>query len=562
MRTSRKSAAGKHRPDVLVLPMGELDDIVTRARTSPLSEEDCAKLRASVGTLWWLHQELDKQTLTLARMRSMFGLSTSEKTKVVLDKAQQGEAQPEPEKGQRPEKEPKPKPKPKGHGRNGASDYVGAERIKVPHDSLKSGDPCPICPESYRGKVYLLREPHTLVRVVGQAPLKAKLFECECLRCGLCGKVFNAPAPPGVGDKKYDATAASMIALLKYGTGIPFSRLERLQGNLGIPLPVATQWEIVSEASQELLPVLNELVRQAAQGRLMHNDDTSMQVLELRREIDRLEKSGETDRTGIFTSSIVSELDDGHRIALFFTGRKHAGENITDLLRHRASGLAPPMQMCDGLDRNLPKEFKTVLANCLAHGRRKFVEVVDSFPNECRFVLETLRDVYQNDALALERGLSDIERLQYHQAHSGPLMQGLDRWMREQIEQKRVEPNSTLGGSIAYMRKRWDRLTLFLRKAGAPLDNNICERALKKAILNRRNALFYKTENGARVGDLFMSLIHTAELAGKNALDYLTALLQHSAQVQRSPGQWLPWTHRATLGEGTATATDGAVASR
>ena len=286
-----------------------------------------------------------------------------------------------------------------------------------------------------------------------------------------------------------------------------------------------------------------------------HYDDTSMQVLELRKEIDRLKKAGETDRTGIFSSSIVSELDGGHRIALFFTGRKHAGENITDLLRHRASGLEPPMQMCDGLDRNLPKEFETVLANCLAHGRRKFVEVAGSFPNECRFVLETLRDVYQNDAFAREHGLSDVERLQYHQAHSGPLMQGLDRWMREQIEQKRVEPNSTLGGSIAYMRKRWDRLTLFLRKAGAPLDNNICERALKKAILNRKNALFYKTENGARVGDLFMSLIHTAELAGENALDYLTALLQHAARVQRNPDQWLPWTYRATLDEGAATAT-------
>jgi transposase len=62
------------------------------------------------------------------------------------------------------------------------------------------------------------------------------------------------------------------------------------------------------------------------------------------------------------------------------------------------------------------------------------------------------------------------------------------------------------------MLKHWEKLTLFLRHPGPPLDNNICERALKKAILHRKNALFYKTVNGAHVGDVFMSLIYTCEL--------------------------------------------------
>jgi transposase len=546
VRTDRKPS-GKPEAEVLVLNMQELDDIVARAQLGPLSAEDCAKLRASLGTLAWLHQELDQQTLTLARLRSLFGLSASEKTKDVLAEKARGEAADE--KGEQHKDEDAAGPKQPGHGRNAVDDYTGAERIKIPHATLKSGDRCPVCPLNRRGKVYVLGEPRTLVRVVGQAPLKARVYEQETLRCNLCGEVFAAEPPPGVGEEKYDATAASMIALLKYGSGLPFHRLERLQGNLGIPLPAATQWEIVAEAAQELTPVHEELIRQAAQGRLLHNDDTSMQVLELRQEIDQLVESGATDRTGIFSSSIVSELEDGHRIALFFTSRKHAGENIADLLRQRAAGLAPPMQMCDGLDRNLPSEFETVLGNCLAHGRRKFVEVTGSFPDECRFVLETLRDVYQNDAIARERRLSGEERLSYHQDHSGPLMERLERWLHEQIETRQTEPNSTLGGAIAYMRKRWDRLTLFLRKAGAPLDNNVCERALKKAILNRKNALFYKTANGARVGDLFMGLIHTAELSGENPFDYLAALLQHAAQAQRDPGQWLPWNYRARPSE-------------
>jgi len=528
--------------------MQDFGDILARVRSAGLPEADCTKLEALIDTVAWLNQELDRNALTLARLRSLFALNPSEKTKDVLaapaevKAAEHGGAQP---KADGSDKEPAQQPK--GHGRNAASDYAGAQRIEVPYGLLQSGDPCPNCPQNKPGKVYLLREPRTLVRVVGQAPLQARVYELETLRCNLCGEVFAAEPPPGVGHKKYDATAASMIALLKYGTGLPFNRLEKLQGNLGIPLPAATQWEIVHEAAQELAPVHEELIRQAAQGRLLHNDDTSMQVLELRKEIDQLEQSGETGRTGIFSSSIVSELEDGARVALYFTGRKHAGENMADLLRRRAASLQPPMQMCDGLERNLPKEFATVLGNCLAHGRRKFVEVVGSFPDECRFVLETLRDVYRHDAIARERGLSDEERLRYHQEHSAPLMQGLERWMSAEIEEKRTEPNSTLGAAIAYMQKRWDKLTLFLRNAGAPLDNNVCERALKKAILHRKNALFYKTENGARVGDLFMSLIHTAELAGENSFGYLTALLGHHDEVQRQPDQWLPWRYRTTL---------------
>ena len=517
--------------------------------------QTCALPIYSLGSLAWLQQELQSKDVTLARLRSLFGLNASEKTKKVLADRSDGE----PSAGDEPAPKPNaPKKKAKGHGRNPAADYAGADRIEVPHESLKPGDPCPECPTTKQGKVYVFSKPSTLVRVVGQAPLQATVYELERLRCNLCGKVFVAKAPSGIGHKKYDATAASMIGLLKYGSGLPFNRLERLQGNLEIPLPAATQWDIVNQAATELTPVHEELIRQAAQGRLLHNDDTSMRVLELRKEIDEQEASGETDRTGIFSTGIVSELEDGHRVALFFTGRQHAGENMADMLAQRAAELNKPMQMCDGLGHNLPKDFETVVANCLAHARRKFVEVVNSFPDECRHILETLRDVYVHDATARERKLSHEERLSYHKEYSGPLMNGLKVWMHEQIDHKLVEPNSSLGNAITYMTKRWDRLTLFLREPGAPLDNNIAERALKKAILHRKNALFYKTENGARVGDLFMTLIHTTELAGANAFDYLTALLSNPDDAARAPDRWLPWNYAAATGD---QAEAGAVAS-
>ena len=557
MRRGANGRSGKSKPEVLVLDMKELENIVKRALAGPISEADAEKLLNSLGSLVWLQQELATKNVTISRLRSLFGLSTSEKTRKVVGeeaaKAEESEqsARDEPP-GDPAAAEAPPKEKRKGHGRKGAAAYTGAERVAVPHPTLSPGDPCPCCGPNQRGKLYA-QKPRTLVRVVGQPPLKATVHECEKLRCNLCGTLFTAEEPPGIGEEKYDATAVAMVANLRYGTGLPFNRLERLQGNLGIPLPSSTQWEIVSQGAEGLEPVHEELIARAAQGRILHNDDTSMEVLELRKVIEEQRRLGETDRTGIFSTGIVSKLEDGHRVALFFTGRQHAGENLADLLRRRASERDPPMQMCDGLDRNLPKAFETLLANCLAHARRKFVEVYASFPEQCRTVLEKLREVYENDAFTLEEGLSDQERLEYHQIHSGPVMAALEAWMDEQLEEKHVEPNSSLGAAIAYTQKRWDKLTLFLREPGAPLDNNLCERALKKAILHRRNSLFYKTENGAKVGDLFMSLIHTTELARENAFDYLTALLRNVSQIARDPNAWLPWNYRATVAESART---------
>ena len=175
------------------------------------------------------------------------------------------------------------------------------------------------------------------------------------------------------------------------------------------------------------------------------------------------------------------------------------------------------------------------------------MEVVENFPEECRYVLETLGGVYHCDALAREQKLSPEERLRFHQEHSGPLMKGLHEWMEAQLAEHKTEPNSGLGKAISYLLNHWPKLTLFLRQPGAPLDNNIVERALKKAILNRRNALFYKTLNGAEVGDLFMSLIHTCELNGANPFDYLTELQRHTEELKQRPSEWMPWNYRETL---------------
>jgi transposase len=244
----------------------------------------------------------------------------------------------------------------------------------------------------------------------------------------------------------------------------------------------------------------------------------------------------------MFTSAILSEVG-GHKMALFFTGRNHAGENLAHVLAKRKSGLDPPIQMCDALSRNLPKELKTILANCLVHGRRNFVDLLASFPEQCQYVIELLGEVYKNDYVTKDQKLSAEQRLLYHQSHSQPLMDELEKWLHVQLEEKKVEPNSTLGKAISYMQNHWKPLTLFLRVPNAPLDNNLCEQVLKRAILHRKNSLFFKTKRGAYVGDLFMSLIHTCSLAKVNPFDYLTALQDYASQVRQNPHNWMPWNY-------------------
>jgi transposase len=514
----------------------ELKQALERSRQAPLEDPDYRKLEAAVNTLDYLTELIADKDTTIRHLRQLLLGSSTEKTRDVLQKAGM-----EPASAMQPEDaeaQTKSDALP-GHGRNGAEAFRGARKVDIAHQTLAHGARCSECGQ---GNVYIQKEPKVLVRIVGQAPLAATVYSLERLRCGACGQVFTAQEPEAVGPEKYDETAAAMIAQLKYGSGTPFYRLEQLEGQLGIPLPAATQWEIVEEVASLIKPARDALLRQAAQGEVVHNDDTSMRVLRLTRE------PGD-QRTGVFTSGIVS-TGPGWKIALYFTGRQHAGENIAGVLKQRATESASPIQMSDALSWNAPKlpaGVEVLVAKCLAHGRRQFVEVAANFPGECRYVLEMLGRVYGHDAEARERGLTTDERLRFHQERSGPVMDELHGWLQAQLAERKTEPNSGLGKAITYLLRHWKGLTLFLRQQGAPLDNNVCERALKRAVLHRKNALFYRTLNGAQVGDLFMSLIHTCQLCGANSFDYLIELQRHARELAEHPAEWMPWNYRETL---------------
>jgi hypothetical protein len=376
--------------------------------------------------------------------------------------------------------------------------------------------------------------------------IDATLYKQQTLRCSGCGCTSTAELPE-VAREKYDENVGPALGVARYGFGMAMNRIVEQQKMFQIPLPLGTQYGLIDACYQDIgAPIMSELIRQAAMGGVVYNDDTPGRILDLKQEIKERQDAlpiGEKIRTGIFTTGIVSTRE-GRTIVLYATGNKHAGENLFDILVHRPSDMPAPIQMCDALSSN-NSGLETDLSNCNTHARREFVLIVDKYPSECAFVLESYRSVYINEAHTKSAGMSPEERLRYHQQHSLGPMNKMKLWMDRLMDDKLVEPNSTLGGAIKYSRKRWDKLTLFLSKAGAPIDNNICERILKTAIRHRKNSLFYKTENGAKVGDFYMSVIQTCRFCNVNPITYLATLRRKIAKVTLNPANWMPWNYQA-----------------
>jgi transposase len=504
-----------------------------------LSAAQVDRIRRILDLISGLLSLLEMKNLSIAKLRELcFGAQTESARNVC---------------GQAP-REKKQKTKAKGHGRHSHRCYPGAQRVKVAHPTLTLGQACPTC---RKGKLRRRKEPAVAIQVKAQPPVGALIHEMEQLRCDTCGQLFTAPTPPAAGVEKYDPSVGVMVGLLRYGSGMPFHRLERLQQSLGVPLPASVQWEQVDRVARELEPVFDHLIYLAAQSAVVFSDDTTMRVAALRKEIQAEVKP---KRTGIFTSGIVSQAEP-HPIALFFTGRAHAGENLADVLDQREPARSPPLHMRDGLAQNTPKGHPTLDCSCLVHARRNFVEIHSAFPQECRQVVESLAEVYRVEAQAQANQLSPQERLQVHQIYSQPVMDQLQAWFTQQMEGKKVEPNSGLGQAIAYMQERWNELTQFLRVAGAPLDNNVTERILKMSILHRKNSLFYRTQHGADVGDLFMSLVQTCRANAVNPFVYMMAVVRNAPAAKSAPEQWMPWNYPANSVQ-QAAVTDGSTSKR
>jgi hypothetical protein len=430
------------------------------------------------------------------------------------------------------------------HGRWGAEAYSGAVRVECRHEELALGERCPVCG---RGRLYRVA-PGIDIRLDGHALLSAVRYVLEKFRCSACGRVFTAAAPAEAGEEKYSARARAVLVLGRYYLGVPLYRLEGYQAMVGVPVADATQWDQIERVADCAYPVFEQLQELAAQGEVIYQDDTHVRILSLMAANRQTQADGTSGaRTGMYTTALVAQQG-AQTICLYFAGRAHAGENLEALLTHREADRGKPLVMSDALASNAADEGALIRCHCLAHGRRKFTELEEVFPVECAVVIEALKQVFDHEEEARVQQMNAAQRLEYHQAYSVPLMEGLKHWLEQQFEDRTVEPNSSLGKAFQYLLTHWQTLTRFLEVPGAPLENNTAERALKLAIRQRKNSLFYATDYSPYIASMLTSLIATCLHAGVNALDYLVALQEHRPAVFRDPAAWLPWnyhTHQA-----------------
>lgn len=402
-----------------------------------------------------------------------------------------------------------------------------------------------------------MSEPAILIRREGQASITARAFERERLRCSSCQDVFTAPLPEGVPDERFAPSADAVIAVNRYLAGLPFNRQAFLQKLSGLPLPASVQFERCEVLANRVDPVYRLLLELAAASDVIHTDDTSVRILTLRAEIEAERKANpkSTQRTGLFTTGMVAKAaapTDGPRIAIYLSGRKHAGENSAELLSRRPEGLDPPIRVGDASSNNRVGKVTCVEAGCWFHARRPFVVLERIFPEQAGHVLDRIRELYAIDAST--RGKTPAERLLVHQQLSEPMLDALEAWIRAQYDERLVEPNSSLSSALEYLLNHWQHLTEVTRTAGVPLDNNESERILKTAARSRKNSLFFRNEIGALIGDVLASVVQTCVLNDVNPIAYLTSVGRSPEAARRAPAEWLPWHWAAREASGAAEA--------
>lgn len=434
----------------------------------------------------------------------------------------------------------------KRHGRHSAQAYTTAEVIKVPHAVLYPGAAC--LEVDCTGRVYLLNKPSTVIRLLGQPMVRVIRYEREVYRCNLCLTLFTATLPELCGKDKYTDSLKAVLAVNHYVFGLPFYRIAKYHQSQGIPFPTSNQFTCMEHLFNAVAPVYRALQNAAANGELIQYDDTTARIQSLVKENQRLT---ETARRGIFTTVILSRVGENKAIVIF-TGRSHAGENMTALLRHRDVNLDKVILMSDALSRNRIKVPEiaehTEVSYCLVHARRYFFECKDTYPTVCKPVLDWIGQVYVHEGYCKARGYTPEQRLRYHRRYSKPVMGQIKRFLNKCIKKSYVEPNSSGGCAVKYMRNHFRELTLFLSVPGAVLDNNDTEQLIKVApVMYRKNSQQYHSAYGALIGDVLMSLLFTAQHAGVDPVDYVQCLLRYRERLPSCADDWLPWRYKASL---------------
>lgn len=485
-----------------------------------LEAEDLQLLLDAIHTLINVQTALENKDATLLKLKKLLGMVRSSESR--KNAAKRGKS----DKSNKNKKPPATKPEVKHHEPEG----------------YKAGDACPACTNGVLGK----KAPITSRRVEAAQPYKVTLHILSRLECGACGHVVCASLPEDVkkdGDEHqvYGYSARSMMAIHKHFTGMPFFHQQNLNALFGCPITASTICDQCEYLANDIRMAYQQSRYVAANALIFYIDDTHNRILEFTPKMkDKRNGKGKVERKGVYTSGLIAIMPDGKRIYLYETSVGHSGEHLDDILQLRDPELPPPIIVCDALSANRPTVIDCIINLCNSHGRRQFYDT-ESYHPEVTQVLDDYGKIWVNNTKSKELGHTPAQRLAYHIEHSLPNMVRIKDWCESYLASEYVEEHGPLAKACRYFIKHYDELTQFCKIEGVPLDNNLMEAGLKLPIRTRKQSHFYKTEHGAAVASIIVSVIATAYQNGINAFHYLNALQRNKDKVKPELADWLPW---------------------
>lgn len=425
------------------------------------------------------------------------------------------------------------------HGRRKLPADLPRERIV--HDLPEGQKPCPCC-----GQMRELIGEETSeqlgfipakVMVVEHVRLKYACKACEAKAAIGGPQIVVAPKPLSAIDK--GLAAPSMLAYVtvsRFADHLPYYRLEHILARHHIQIARSTLGGWEAQVAEAITRLLNLMIERTLQSRVLHTDDTPVDVLEPGR--------GKT-RTGRFW---VYVGDDDHPYVVFDYTPSRSRDGPMAFLNGWGRDAVHYLQAdaFGGYDGIYAGEAggNVVEVACWAHARRKFFDAQASdvaASTQAIAYIRLLNDV-EDDA---EDALS-AERARIRQERAAPILVQFRSWLLSQQSANGgpVLPKSPMGSAITYALNQWAALTVYLLDGELDIDNNAAENAVRRIALGRKNWLFCGSDAGGRTAATLFSLIATCQRHDVNAFDYLTDVLTRIAETPDSrleellPDRW------------------------
>jgi transposase len=444
----------------------------------------------------------------------------------------------------------------KGHGRRRIPDDIPRERVI--HDLPENQKPCPCCGTmrtliGQETSEQLDIEPAKL-KVIEHVRLKYICKECEKKAAEGGPQIQTAEKPLAPIEK--GLAAPGLLAYLivsRFCDHMPYHRMERMLQRHGIELARSTQSDLAAQAAQALLPLHNVAIEDLRNSRVIHTDDTPVDVL------DRNLKQTRQGRFWVYVG------DDAHpQIVFDYTPNRKRDGPMTFLQDwgkdERRFLQADAFGGYDGIYAG-EAGGNVVEVACWAHARRHFFEAGPSDQRNSAQALAHIRLLYDVEHQAWEqfktqppegeglskRPLSAI-RLELRQKLAAPRLKEFRKWL-ESLQATAggpILPKSPIGQAITYALNQWDALCVYTADADLSIDNNVSENALRRIAIGRKNWLFCGSDNGGRTAAILFSLIASCQRHHVDPFAYLRDVLTriashpHNRLAELLPDRWKP----------------------